>query len=167
MNLSISGTKFNDINGDGFGTRYGPSLTYVPQKHPIMSKDAWNLRTQSIENLPKAEISPEVLAKVSYPSSFSLLSHVPYNASERDQGYCGNCWVWGCTAPIEVANDIQNGVHDRLSIQYFNSRRTFIIHKEKLSPGLIQMPVFRIAGGIVQMVPVYQLAPSQPLQTTR
>lgn len=121
MNLSISGTKFNDINGDGFGTRDEPSLTYVPQKHPIMSKDAWNQRTQAIKNLPKAEISPESLAKVSYPSSFNLLSHVPYNASERDQGYCGNCWVWGCTAPIEVANDIQNGVHDRLSIQYLNS----------------------------------------------
>jgi|WetSurMetagenome_2_1015567.scaffolds.fasta_scaffold00962_9 hypothetical protein len=121
MNLSIIETKFNEINRDGFGTRDGLSLTYVPQKHPIMSKDAWNLRTQTIENLPKAGISPDGISEISYPSSFSLLSHVPYNASERDQGYCGNCWVWGCTVPIEVANDIQNEVHDRLSIQYFNS----------------------------------------------
>jgi serine protease len=72
--------------------------------------------------LPKADISPEGLAEVSYPSSFSILSHVPYIPSERDQGYCGNCWVWGCTAPVEVANDIQNGVRDRLSIQYLNSK---------------------------------------------
>ena len=196
LNLSISGTKFNDINGDGFRTQDEPGLlgwtiilehdgktvrtttndsgqyifnnleagkytvtenmvtgwsqtcpsagiytinlidkdaisynfgnilgpvTYIPQKHPYMAKNTWNQRTQAIKNLPKAGISPEGLAVVSYPSSFNLLSHVPYTASERDQGYCGNCWVWGCTAPIEVAHDIQNGVHDRLSIQYLNS----------------------------------------------
>ena len=60
-------------------------------------------------------------ANLSFPASFSLLSHLPYVPSERDQGSCGNCWVWGCTAPIEVANYFQNGVSDRLSIQYFDS----------------------------------------------
>ncbi len=103
-----------------FGNIFGP-VTYVPQRHPIMSKNAWNQRTQAIKNLPKAGTNTQGRAGVIYPSSFSLLSHIPYTASQRDQGSCGNCWVWGCTAPIEVAHDIQNGVHDRLSIQYLNS----------------------------------------------
>ena len=89
--------------------------------HPIMSINTWTQRTQVVKNLPKAGTSPEGRAGVSYPSSFSLLSHLPYTASQRDQGSCGDCWVWGCTAPIEVAHDIQNRVHDRLSIQYLNS----------------------------------------------
>ena len=103
-----------------FGNILGHS-TYVPQEHPIMAKNTWNLRTQAIKNLPKAGVSPKGLAGVSYPSSFSLLSHIPYLGSGRDQGNCGNCWVWGCMAPIEVAHDVQNGVLDRLSIQYLNS----------------------------------------------
>ena len=30
-------------------------------------------------------------------------------------------WVWGCTGVVEIAHKIQNGVFDRLSIQYLNS----------------------------------------------
>ncbi len=114
----------NLVDKDAINYNFGNILghnTYAPQKHPIMAKDAWNQRTQAIKNLPKAGISPEGLVGVSYPSSFSLLSHIPYLGSERDQGSCGNCWVWGCMAPIEVAHDVQNGVLDRLSIQYLNS----------------------------------------------
>jgi hypothetical protein len=114
----------NLVDRDAINYNFGNILghnTYVPQKHPVMGKDAWNQRTQAIKNLPEAGISPEGLAGVSYPSSFSLLSHIPYLGSERDQGSCGNCWVWGCMAPIEIAHDVQNGVHDRLSIQYLNS----------------------------------------------
>jgi len=29
--------------------------------------------------------------------------------------------VWGCTVPVEIAHRIQNGISDRLSIQFFNS----------------------------------------------
>ena len=118
-NYTINLVDKDAINYD-FGNILGRN-TYVPQKHPIMAKNAWNQRTQAIKNLPKAGISPEGLAGVSYPSSFSLLSHIPYLGSGRDQGNCGNCWVWGCMAPIEVAHDVQNGVLDRLSIQYLNS----------------------------------------------
>ena len=115
----------NLVDKDAINYNFGDILghmTYVPQEHPIMAKNTWNLRNLALKNLPRAGISPEGRTGVSYPSSFSLLSHVPYTASERDQGSsCGNCWVWGCTAPIEVAHDVQNGVHDRLSIQYLDS----------------------------------------------
>ena len=50
-----------------------------------------------------------------------LLEHLDYVASERDQGYCGNCWVWPGTGIVEIALDVQEGIKDRLSIQYLNS----------------------------------------------
>lgn len=94
-------------------------IAYVPQRHPIMSRESWTQRNEAIKNLPKVGINPELRA-FAYPSSFNLLDHIPsYN--ERDQGQCGDCWVWGCTAPIEVAHDVQDGIRDRLSIQFFNS----------------------------------------------
>lgn len=54
-------------------------------------------------------------------ASKSLLSSVPYIGSNRDQGYCGNCWVWASTGALEIDHIIKNQVKDRLSIQYFNS----------------------------------------------
>lgn len=52
----------------------------------------------------------------------SLLNYITYNATERDQKECGNCWAWSGTGAIEIAHASQNGVYDRLSIQYLNSR---------------------------------------------
>ncbi|WP_319580116.1 PEGA domain-containing protein [uncultured Methanospirillum sp.] len=54
-------------------------------------------------------------------ASKSLLSAVPYLGKKRDQGYCGNCWVWASTGAIEVTHSITSNVSDQLSIQYFNS----------------------------------------------
>ncbi len=53
--------------------------------------------------------------------SKSLLSAVPYIGKNRDQGYCGNCWVWASTGAIEIAHTLSNNVSDQLSIQYVNS----------------------------------------------
>ena len=112
-----------------FGNHYGLvkyGLVGVV-KHPIMSKNAWLIHAQGVKKSFESKVSsqPANLTKpqenFSYPESFSLLSYVPYVSKERDQGSCGDCWVWGCTAPIEVAHYIQNGVNDRLSIQYLNS----------------------------------------------
>ena len=109
---------YNNTHGCNVCNNLSP-VAYVPQKHPIMSKESWTQRNEAIENLPKVGINPELRAGV-YPSSFSLLGYIP-SYSDRDQGQCGNCWVWGCTAPIEVAHYVQNGVPDRLSIQILNS----------------------------------------------
>jgi subtilisin family serine protease/C1A family cysteine protease len=51
----------------------------------------------------------------------NLLPYIQYTPSERNQGNCGNCWVWASTAAVEAAHTVQNGVKDRLSIQYFDS----------------------------------------------
>jgi SdrD B-like domain len=111
------------INYD-FGNHYGP-IEYIQKIYPIMPRDAWLVHSQGVKRLIEAQASNATnimaQANLSFPAAFSLLNHVPYVPSERDQGSCGNCWVWGCTAPIEVANYFQNGVSDRLSIQYFDS----------------------------------------------
>ncbi|MEO5355699.1 MAG: hypothetical protein H7844_00160 [Nitrospirae bacterium YQR-1] len=54
----------------------------------------------------------------------SLLHYLQYTPSERDEGDCGNCFVWGPTAVAEVALNVQNQIKDRLSIQYINSCKT-------------------------------------------
>ncbi len=55
-------------------------------------------------------------------ASRSLLSHLNYVPVERDQGSCGNCWVWAGTGILEVTLDVDEGIYDRLSVQYFNSK---------------------------------------------
>jgi len=75
------------------------------------------------ERAPKAYIDPEIAAQiVSSPGAhFDLFSHLDYVPAERNQGSCGNCWVWSGTGIMEVALNVQEGIFDRLSIQYFTS----------------------------------------------
>ena len=56
-----------------------------------------------------------------YPESRNLLGHIDYIPEERNQNYLNNCWIWACTAALEAELDLQNGVKQRLSIQYFDS----------------------------------------------
>jgi PGF-pre-PGF domain-containing protein len=58
----------------------------------------------------------------SLPGSVSLLSYLPYIPSQRDQGNCGNCWVWASNGALEIEHNVNNGISDRLSIQYVNSK---------------------------------------------
>lgn len=105
-----------------FGNHYVSfQTTLVPRKYPIMPPYVWQKHAEEIKSAPKAPILPELESKVQYTGSLTLLNYVPYSPKERDQGYCGNCWVWGCTAVTEIANSIQNGIFNRLSIQYLNS----------------------------------------------
>ncbi len=80
------------------------------------------------EQLKKREAARTLMPKVASlegivlpKASKSLLSSVPYTGNDRDQGYCGNCWVWASTGALEIEHAIDNSVKDRLSIQYFNS----------------------------------------------
>jgi hypothetical protein len=61
--------------------------------------------------------------------SKSLLNHLNYIPKERDQAACGNCWAWAGTGCMEIALDIQEGVSDRLSVQYINSCEYEVIRK--------------------------------------
>lgn len=55
---------------------------------------------------PRATYDVRV-ATVEYPTSFSLLNHIQYAPSERNQGSCDNCWAWAGTGVLETALDVQ------------------------------------------------------------
>jgi len=93
------------------------------EKHPLMHLDSTQLNEIALETKNTQPVTLATQAALtSLPTSYSLLSYVPYTPSERDQGYCGNCWVWAATGALEVDHAVNNGVNDRLSIQYFNSK---------------------------------------------
>ena len=50
----------------------------------------------------------------------SLLSSLPYDPALRDQGSCGNCWVFASLASIELQMAAQ-GKPERVSVQAFDS----------------------------------------------
>lgn len=56
-----------------------------------------------------------------FASSVDLLPHLAYNPTQRDQGACGDCWQWAGTGVMEIALDVQQIAHDRLSVQLLNS----------------------------------------------
>jgi len=91
-------------------------------RHPIMKPDHATFRKwiESYENAPKAIINERIMKK-GFGTSVDLLGHVDYIPSERDQGTCGNCWVWAGTGVMEIAHSVQEGIKDRLSVQYVNS----------------------------------------------
>ena len=42
---------------------------------------------------------------------------------DRVSGPVDTCWVWAATAVTEVALAVQEGVRDRLSVEYFDATR--------------------------------------------
>lgn len=97
--------------------------------YPIMRPD----RAKKIEwmtshfNSEPVRIDRVLEKSIPPQGSLSLLSHLPYTPSERNQAGCGNCWIWGGTGVMAIAHKIQNGVSDRLSIQQVNSCMTGVI----------------------------------------
>jgi len=93
------------------------------QQCTIMKLSPENLQ-RWVEAYNSAPTAPMSVSGVQLPSpmgSLNLLDHLQYDPDERDQGSCGNCWAWAGTGVMEIALDVQNGIEDRLSIQYLNS----------------------------------------------
>lgn len=89
--------------------------------HP--SKDQRTEWNSEYLNAPLASVKNSDLKRdLDGSSTMSLLNYITYNATERDQKNCGNGWVWAGTSALEVAHSTQNGVNDRLSVQYLNSK---------------------------------------------
>jgi len=91
--------------------------------YPIMKPDReTRLRwIHDYETAPRAYIDASSDFRYAPGGSLSLLSHLNYVSSERNQGTCGNCWAWAGTGVMEIALDVQEGIFDRLSVQYINS----------------------------------------------
>jgi hypothetical protein len=72
----------------------------------------------------QAYIDPKISVQLkgSPGDSFSLLPYLDYCPADRNQGACGNCWVWAGTAVAEIDLAVKRGIRERLSVQYFNSK---------------------------------------------
>lgn len=92
----------------------------------LMHPDATMLRqwNDAYANAPRTQAKADLGIPSATPTSFSLMGFSPWNASnlsQRDQGACGDCWVWGNTAVSEIALNVQHGISQRLSVQLFDS----------------------------------------------
>jgi Papain family cysteine protease len=106
----------------------GLGTVFAQELHPIMQPDPATLAqwVYDYETAELAYIDPDIHPGI---GSFDLLSYIPYNATERNQASCGNCWQWACTGCVEIRHNVQDGVNDRLSIQYLNSCANSVIGK--------------------------------------
>ena len=119
MTISGYGWSSDEERAKAFSNDY----RYV---HTIMKPDGATLMKwmEARKNAPRAFIDEKLMTKIPLKGSLNLLSHLVYTASERQQGYCGNCWTWSGTGIVEIARSVQSGIKERLSIQYINSCRT-------------------------------------------
>ena len=95
----------------------------------VMRPDAETLDrwVRDFEDAPRAPEDPMVRAgivmrgELPVGGSLSLLNNIQYTPSARNQGSCGNCWVWAGTGVLELALKAQRDIKDRLSIEFLNS----------------------------------------------
>ena len=76
------------------------------------------------EMAPRAYIDKLLDFSIMPGGSLSLLSHLQYTPSERNQASCGNCWAWAGTGAMGIALDVQENILDRLSVQFISSCNT-------------------------------------------
>ena len=102
----------------------------IPKSRPaVMRPDADTLDrwVREFEAAPQAPANPMVRAGIvmmgdlPVGGSLSLLNNIQYTPSARNQGSCGNCWVWAGTGVLEIALKAQRDIKDRLSVEFFDS----------------------------------------------
>ncbi len=109
------------VTGQAYGVKNEYSCNQKCYCHPIMQPSSETLHNwfNCYSQAPYTNIDLNLEPPT---GQFSLLDHLNYVPSERDQSSCGNCWVWAGTGIMEVALDVQTELFDRFSIQYFNSK---------------------------------------------
>ena len=105
----------------GFSVAFSADKTTNVTTHPIMHFTAEQKKKLMDEHLRAPKQSVNKALAPSFANSLTLLSHLPYVPADRDQGSCGDCWQWAATGAMEILHDLQDGVHDRLSVQLVNS----------------------------------------------
>lgn len=107
-------------------------LAFSQEIYPIMRPDPETLSRwmKDYETAPKAPVDEQIHFRLAEAAAqgvgtpLSLLSYIQYTPSERNQSWCGDCWVWAGTGVMEIALTLQNGIKDRLSTQFINSCKT-------------------------------------------
>ena len=120
--LSFDETEKNDVFNENtsFETEeQSDEISY----HPLMQIDEktiqiWN---QEYQQAKKADIDQNLKKTIETTEDYSILDLLKYDAKERNQGLCSNCWAWPATSVVAIALNVQEGIYDRLSVQYINS----------------------------------------------
>jgi C1A family cysteine protease len=133
IHAALALEEFDHLNGNAIGVDESKNATILSNtdtthEFTAMPIDAkWIEEEREIyESLPFAYIRPGSGANMALASTrrhFDLLQYLPMgNLNERDQGGCGNCWVWAGTACLEISLAKEKHISpERLSIQYLNS----------------------------------------------
>lgn len=106
-------------------TAASPLLAQENRSFPVMRPDSTTLQKwiSDYQNAPKANINSRIKANLmaaasqSTATSINLLDRLSYSPANRNQGSCGNCWVWAATSLIELALYEQVGAKDQLSVE--------------------------------------------------
>ncbi|HOO90504.1 MAG TPA: C1 family peptidase [Syntrophales bacterium] len=109
----ISQTNTTSVNGAE------PESLYPVMRPDRETRQRW---IREYESAPKIHIETLYESDLPKPQgSKSLLTHLDYIPSERNQGSCGNCWAWAGTGVLAIALDVKEGIHEHLSVQFLNS----------------------------------------------
>ena len=116
VNFATTGEKISEVIDTNYEIR------------PVMKVDSITLEKwkKDYDTAEKAFINPDLAEEIQATSSFSILDYLDYIPSERNQGWCSNCWAWPATAIMGIALYVQEGVFERLSVQYINSCGTIV-----------------------------------------
>ena len=115
--LAFTATTWSEVAPKSSGPEEGSKA------YPIMRPDRETVLRWILdhERAPKAYIDRELNLRRAPRGSKSLLSRLQYIPSERLQGSCGNCWAWAGMGVMGIDLDVNQGIHNRLSVQYINS----------------------------------------------
>ncbi len=101
-----------------------PAVGAVQSEHGIMHPSQEQLRSwsEAYAQAPAVTLAPSRMRGImNATGSQDLLPFLDYTPEERDQGWSGNCWAWAGTGVMEIAHSVQDGVRDRLSIEYLDA----------------------------------------------
>jgi hypothetical protein len=119
--LSARRLDFGGVHPSSETKAASPAVREHPILHPTPEEaKRW---TDQYSKSARAYLSPGIAAEMARApgARYSLLDHLQYNAAERDQGVCGNCWAWAGTGVMEIDLARQKETLDRLSVQYLDS----------------------------------------------
>ncbi len=114
-------------SGLNFGDLMPSKVAATPLvlEHPVMqpTPEMASLWMEQYADTPGAYLSPALAAELAEAPGayYSLLDYLQYTPAERNQGGCGNCWVWAGTGVMEIDYARQKGIKDRFSVQYLDS----------------------------------------------